>query len=57
MNKTGVAHSQLFVQRDLRTTGEEDVEAKAFKCLGEGEGAGAEEEGELTFCDFLCYDR
>lgn len=50
MIKTGVAFSQLFVQRDLRTT-EEDVEAKAFKCLREG--AGAKEEGELRFYHFV----
>lgn len=39
--------SQHFVRKGLRITEEEDAEAKAFKCLGEG--AGAEEEGELLF--------
>lgn len=50
---TGVALSRLFVQRDLGTPEEEDVEAKAFQRLGEG--AGAEEEGELCFWLLDCF--
>ena len=51
--RTGVALTRLLVRRDLRTSEEEDVEAKAFQCLGEG--AGAEEEGELRL--LVCFGR
>lgn len=38
------------IPRDLKK--QEDAEAKAVQCLGEG--AGAEEEGELELLLFLC---
>lgn len=40
-------HSFQRFQRYLRTAKREDAEAKALQCLGEG--AGAEEKGELKF--------
>lgn len=44
-------HSFQRFQRYLRTTKREDAEAKALQCLGEG--AGAEEKGELKFFGFF----
>lgn len=50
---TRVEFSRLSVH--LRTTEEENVEEKVFECLGEG--AGAEEEGEMKFWILTWFGR